>query len=98
MKKLVRTMTVGKQDITKGLQDHRMLCPVARAGRRACKGATFVEVDGAVMDVGYGTKDDRLQHFQAKLPEAARRFIRQFDNGDVVMPATFALTFTPVSF
>lgn len=75
------------QHIQKGKRGTLRSCPIARALKDA--GFTHVEVGSD------GVRVDGID-LDPPFPPKVRRFVNQFDNGDVVEPFDFPLTgFTP---
>jgi len=81
---------VTKKDIKAGAQDSPTDCPIARALRRACPNFQFVYVGDDFASLNR-TPCELSNCEQIDLPEVARQFVRQFDNGDDVKPIRFEM-------
>lgn len=88
------TVEVTEKDISNGKRSDAARCPVARATRRALKGA--IEVNGYNMVLRRKNED----RFETSLPARVKTFVTRFDDGDrkklkpfkfsVRVPRTFA--------
>jgi hypothetical protein len=88
---------VDQQDIDEGVPGNPVLCPIARAARRALefKDPFFetrrLSVDGFYIDIHHYTSDFNLiKSVEAPLPLRARRFVADFDcHFDIARPFSF---------
>lgn len=87
---------VTQEDIDYGIPECGSYCPIALAVKRAVPTATSIEVDQGGARVEWksgeeGTPEERLVVAFYPLPDAASRFVVDFDSGLEVMPFSFEM-------
>lgn len=90
------SLRITKANIKNGEQANPGKCPIANSILENIKNVTFVSVlpDQATIKVKRGNK---IQAYKSVLNNKAKKFIKNFDDGEAVIPFLITLNFKKIS-